>query len=97
MTLETILEILRPVLEAYLGELGLFMQIVTIIGSARIIFKPLMTLLETIAEQTETPVDNEWLESFKDSKVYTVIIFIIDYILSIKKPVIDAVRNNEDS
>lgn len=95
MGLDQILEFLRPILEAYAGKFGPAITIISIIGSFRVIFKPLMVLLETIAEQTKTKVDDEWLENFKNSKVYTTIIFVLDYILSLKLPVISASKKDK--
>jgi hypothetical protein len=57
-----------------------------IMGAARAIMKPLMTLLRTVAEQTPSTKDNELLDQVEKSKVFKTVEFVLDYVASIKLP-----------
>lgn len=61
--------------------------IIGVMGTARLILKPVMTCLHAIAESTETTKDNEFLKKLEEHKVFKAISFILDYAFSIKVPV----------
>jgi hypothetical protein len=63
-----------------------FLQIIVVMGTARLIFKPLMVFLESVVQATPTEKDNLMLESAKASSAYRFISFVIDYVGSIKIP-----------
>jgi hypothetical protein len=76
-------EILIQLVAKYPHAMALF----TFMGVLRAIFKPLMTLLRSYADATETKRDNELLDSVESSKLYGYVRFAIDYLASIKLPV----------
>lgn len=62
--------------------------IVTIISVARMVFKPLMTLMQDVIAATPSKTDDEWLKKVMSSKGYHTVAWIFDYLLSLKLPVI---------
>jgi len=75
-------------MEQYL--LDLFLQhptagtILAVIGTARIINKPLFALFHAVVDVTKTTVDNAFLEKVEASKVYKAFLFILDIAFSVK-------------
>lgn len=55
---------------------------------ARAVFKPLMSLIHTVVESTPSTSDDEALSKFEQSKIYKGLSWVIDYLLSIKLPVV---------
>jgi hypothetical protein len=56
------------------------------IGAFRIVMKPLYTFIHSVVEATPTPKDNELLEKVEASKYYKGVVFVADYLLSVKLP-----------
>lgn len=56
------------------------------VGTFRIFFKPVMSALEAAIAETPTKVDDEWLAKLKSSKVYTMLVWLVDYLASVKLP-----------
>jgi hypothetical protein len=88
--MESILSLLKPYIEALLGQYGPALQaaaaVVAIMGIARAIFKPLFTFLHAVADATPTQKDNAILSELEASPVYKGVSFALDYIASIKLP-----------
>ncbi len=59
-------------------------SIVAVVGLIRIIVKPIMVALKTIVDSTESPKDNELLVKVEESKVYKALMFLLDYLASVK-------------
>lgn len=79
------LELIRPLLTAYGGDMGMVMQIISIIGSLRLINKPLFSMLRAIVEVTYwTEADNIFLKNLESSKIYKGLLFILDWMASVK-------------
>jgi len=78
--------VLTPVLSGLAGQYGVLMQIISIMGVLRLVFKPLMTFLQAVVAATPTPADDTWLAAFMNSKAYNVVTFVIDWVASIKLP-----------
>lgn len=79
--------LLKPVLEVlvtYLPEN--LVVIMALIGGFRVVFKPLMALLEAISIYTPTKKDDELYKSINEGNTYKTIRFLFDYIASIKLP-----------
>lgn len=77
----------KPVIEfalTYLPESAL--GIIVLIGGFRVLFKPLMALLEAIAIYTPTKKDDEIYKNISEGNAYKTIRFIFDFIASIKLP-----------
>jgi hypothetical protein len=79
-----ILTFLSPVADAYVGNLGWAVAFLSYVATARLLLKPTMTWLHSITEATETKKDNEALEKVEQSSIYKTIIFVLDWIASIK-------------
>jgi hypothetical protein len=85
--MEELLLLLKPLIEMYAGHLGPVVQLVALIGSARLILKPLQPLEKVIKEviaATPTQRDDELLAKAEGSKVVKFAKFLIDYLLSVK-------------
>ena len=85
--MESILEMLKPLIEAYGGQFGPFMQFIALLGSARLIMKPFQPLEKAIREVilgTPSKKDDELLEKLESSKVAKSIKFLVDWLFSIK-------------
>lgn len=79
--------LLKPVLEVlatYLPENVI--AIIALIGGFRVVFKPLMALLEAISIYTPTKKDDELYKSINEGNTYKTIRFLFDFIASIKLP-----------
>lgn len=57
-----------------------------IIGGLRVIFKPLMSYIESYVLSTESLEDDKFLKSLKENKFYQAFVFLLDYTASIKLP-----------
>lgn len=66
------------------GAHPIVVTVLGVMGGLRIVFKPLFALADAIAEATPTPKDNEILSEVEHSKIYTGIVFVLDYVASIK-------------
>ena len=78
--------ILDPLIASLAGKYGIVLQIISVMGTARLVFKPFVLFLQAVTTATPSPKDNELLAKFMGSKAYTVIQFLLDYVASIKLP-----------
>jgi hypothetical protein len=84
---EMVLGIIKPVLEAFTGQLGgVGLQIVVIIGSLRLFLKPLQALGQVFVDITPSSKDNEMFAKIVEGKVYKIIAYVFDWMGSIKLP-----------
>lgn len=80
-----ILSFLGPVLGSFAIKYPVLADILGIMVTARLIIKPLMSALITMAKDTNIEVlDN--VAAFSDNKIYKIVAFILDWVLSIKLP-----------
>jgi len=84
---ESLGPILKPILEVVFGFLpsGVIAAI-TLIGGLRVLFKPIMALLEAIAIYTPSKKDDEIYKSINEGNAYKSLRFFLDFIASIKIP-----------
>jgi hypothetical protein len=82
--MEQVLELIKPLIEVYLGHLGFLVQLVAIVGSLRLAIKPLMSLIDVYVKSTPSPKDDGLVLEIEQSKFYKGLIFVLDYIFSIK-------------
>jgi len=61
-----------------------FMSIIAMMGMLRVIFKPLFALIETVVATTPTKKDDEAWEAVRGSKAMEMILWLLDYLASIK-------------
>lgn len=82
--------IAKMVFEALSGQSGVVLQVLSwligVVGTLRLIMKPIMVALRAIADATPSAADNEVLDNVEKSKVYSTVIFILDWLVSIKLP-----------
>lgn len=74
------LEVIAPLLVKY----PIIHQVILYVGITRLIVKPLMTFLGEIVVVTPSMKDNELLASILDSKIYKGVLYVFDYLGSIK-------------
>lgn len=84
--IEQVLGFLKPMLEAAAGKFGVIVQIVAVIGALRVVFKPVMVLVQSIVSVTPTVKDDEFLAKFMGHWSYKLISFLLDWTASIKLP-----------
>lgn len=82
--MEQLLQFLQPLLETYAGKFGVIVQIVSVIGTVRIIVKPIMVAVEQIILDTESKKDDLKLEEVKKNKIFKTVIFLLDWFASVK-------------
>ena len=82
--MEQLLLFLQPLLETYAGKFGVIVQIVSVIGTIRIIVKPIMVAIEQIVLDTESKKDDLKLEEVKKNKIFKTVIFLLDWFASVK-------------
>jgi hypothetical protein len=83
-------DLVRGLIESLAGSNGVVLQVlttlVTVMGVARLVVKPVMVALRAIADATPTPVDNQLLDNVEQSKVVKILVFLADWLLSVKLP-----------
>lgn len=60
--------------------------VLMIVGTLRLIFKPLTTFLHQVVDATPTVRDNEILDRIEKSKAFKVVAWALDYFASVKLP-----------
>jgi hypothetical protein len=85
--MELILDGLKSVLELYAGAIPApVIGLILIIGSLRVVFKPLFALAHAIASVTPDTKDDEAIKKIEEHKITKAIAFALDYVASIKLP-----------
>lgn len=79
--------VVQPLVSAFAGQYGIIVQIVAVIGTLRVMLVPIMSALQFYFGYLDTnPADDAAFTSFQNSKAYAVIVFLLDYLGSIKLP-----------
>lgn len=68
------------------GVANFLLSLMLIMASLRFVFKPVMSVLETFVLSTETKRDDEVVAAIKNSKIYQILVFLADFLGSIKLP-----------
>lgn len=84
--MEQLLMFIKPMIEAYSGQLGSAVQIISIIGSLRLIIKPVMGLIEAYVLITPDKKDDLLPAKIKENKIYKSVVYILDWFASLKLP-----------
>jgi hypothetical protein len=85
--LESLGPIIKPVLEMVFSYLpSEVISVITLIGGLRVLFKPLMALLEAVAIYTPGKKDDALFKSVNEGNTYKSFRFFLDFIASIKLP-----------
>jgi hypothetical protein len=92
--------ILNPLIEILAGRYGVAGQVIagfaTFVGTLRLFFKPLMAAIEQIVKDTPSTSDDVKLQEIKNGLPFRVFVFIMDFMLSVKVPLIaKAAKHNE--
>lgn len=82
--MEQLLLFIKPMIEAYAGNYGVAVQIISIVGSLRVVIKPAMGLIEAYVLITPSKDDDLLPEKIKANKVYKAIVYALDWFASIK-------------
>ena len=83
---DTIFQIVKELVETYGADYPWLVSAIAIVGTFRLVIKPIMTAIEQIVAATPTKKDDEVLEDVKKSKAYEWFIFVVDWLTSIKLP-----------
>ena len=84
--MEELLGLLKPLIELYAGKLGIAVQIISIVGSLRLLLKPIMSVVSTVVLITPSKSDDLLPEKIMEHKAYKMFVFVVDYLASIKLP-----------
>ena len=84
--MEELTQVLLPLIEAAGGKYGAVLQAVAIMGSLRVLMKPLQELARAYVNITPNTKDNAWLEGVISSKLYKGIVWLVDLGASVKLP-----------
>lgn len=83
-TIMQLMGFLTPLIEAYAGQYGAALQVVAIVGTLRLVIKPIMAGIESAIAQTETKSDDEILGKVQGNVFYKGFFFLLDLIASLK-------------
>lgn len=64
----------------------MLVKLASIVGGFRLFFKPIMYLIETYVKKTGSKEDDAALQKIKESGIYKVLVWFIDYLTSVKLP-----------
>ena len=84
MSLETILEALVQAILGWAVQYPTVAAVLMVVGTLRLVMKPLMSFLNEVVLIIPGDADNQILKNIETSKVYTVLMYILDLLTSIK-------------
>lgn len=70
----------------FLSKYPALLNVILVMGTARMIFKPLMVFIQEVVNVTPSTKDNEIFEAIKANPIYKGFAFLLDYVGSIKLP-----------
>lgn len=76
----------QPMIEAAAGKYGVIVQIISVIGVMRVVFKPLMTFIQSIVSLTPSVKDDAFMAKVMDHTAYKIVAYFLDWTASIKLP-----------
>ncbi len=82
--MESVLEFIIPLIQSMSVKYPVIVSIIAVMGTLRIIFKPIMSVLHAYVESTETLKDDEKLAKAEASKYYKAIAWLVDFFASYK-------------
>jgi len=80
----SIMGFLKPLIEAYAGNYGAAIQVVAIVGTLRLVIKPIMAGIAQAVKDTESKKDDEILSKIEGNVFYKAFFFLLDLIASLK-------------
>lgn len=84
--MENLSLIIAPLISAYIGDYGWAVQIVSVVGTLRLFFKPIVAAIESAVAASESKNDDIVLGKVKQNSIYKAFIFVLDLVGSIKVP-----------
>lgn len=75
---------MQELLESFIGANGWAVQILSIVGLLRLIIKPIMEVVQAYVKWTDSPKDDSLVNHIIKSPIYTKLIFLLDWLTSIK-------------
>lgn len=84
--MEQLLMFMKPIVEAYSGNMGGAIQVLVIIGSLRLVIKPIMGLIEAYVLITPSKKDDQLPAKIKENKIYKSVVYLLDWFASLKLP-----------
>lgn len=60
--------------------------VIAVVGILRLVVKPLMSIVEAVVLETASKKDDEAVAKVKDSGIYKGLIWVVDYLASVKLP-----------
>jgi hypothetical protein len=87
----------QPLFDGLAGKNGWLTTVVLVIGSLRLVFKPVMVAIENYVKQTPNPADDARIAKFEAGPVYKLVAFVLDFGASIKLPAIVAPPANPEN
>lgn len=70
----------------FLSGNPVFASVLAALGALRLLIKPTMTLMQVFVKMTPYDADDKWLASVETSKAYKVLVYLMDWLLSVKMP-----------
>ena len=85
-SVSAIFDVLGPIILSFGGKFPVIFTVIFFIGTARFFMKPIMSAISAYIESTPTKSDDAFLAKLKDSVIYKIVIYILDWCLSVKLP-----------
>jgi hypothetical protein len=82
--MEQLMEWIKPLVEMYAGSLGPVVQLIAIVGTLRLVIKPLMEAFKAVVAATPSKSDDELPSKVEASSVYKTVLFVLDWLASLK-------------
>jgi hypothetical protein len=76
----------QPLIDGLLGKYGWLTTVLLVIGSLRILFKPVMLVIENAVK--DDPAKSGAVEQFEAGPIYKIIATVLDVAASIKLPLV---------
>lgn len=80
------MDVLLALIQQAMEKYPQVVSVLVVIGALRVVFKPLIAVLQAYVDYTVDPKDNELLAKFLDSSVYKAVAYLLDLVGSIKLP-----------
>lgn len=81
-----IIDLVKPLIEMLAGNHGWIVQVIVLIGTLRLILKPILSAIEGVVAATPTQSDDAKWAAIKETKVYKTITYLLDWFASVKLP-----------
>ena len=72
------------VIMGILETLPWYGSLVLVMGTLRVIFKPLFSIIQTVVKATPSKTDDKLLTELKGSNAYAILVWAIDFFASVK-------------